>query len=42
MRLGDALAFSLTALVRHRRRSVLSALGVMVGVASVVILTGLN
>ena len=39
MRPGDALAFSLTALIRHRRRSVLSALGVMVGVASVVILT---
>ncbi len=39
MRAFDVLVFSWTALIRHRRRSVLSILGVMVGVASVVVLT---
>lgn len=39
MKAMDAIAFSWTALIRHRRRSLLSILGVMVGVASVVVLT---
>ncbi|MFP8874162.1 MAG: ABC transporter permease [Myxococcota bacterium] len=39
MRASDVIAFSWTALIRHRRRSVLSILGVTVGVASVVVLT---
>ena len=39
MKPRDLLAFSWTALVRHRRRSLLSILGVTVGVTSVVVLT---
>ncbi len=39
MRSKDLLTFSWTALVRHRRRSLLSILGVTVGVTSVVVLT---
>ena len=39
MRLSDAIIFSWTALIRHRRRSILSILGVTVGVAAVVVLT---
>ena len=42
MTTADAIAFSWTALSRHRRRSALSVLGVMVGVASVVVLTALG
>ena len=42
MKPADAVAFSWTALSRHRRRSALSVLGVMVGVASVVVLTALG
>lgn len=39
MRPIDVIEFSWTALTRHRRRSLLSVLGVTVGVASVVMLT---
>jgi putative ABC transport system permease protein len=39
---GDTIAFSWTALTRHRRRSALSLIGVMVGVAAVVVLTALG
>lgn len=39
MRPLDTISFSWTALIRHRRRSILSILGVTVGVASVVVLT---
>ena len=39
---GDAIAFSWVALTRHRRRSALSVIGVMVGVAAVVVLTALG
>ncbi|MFP6659936.1 MAG: ABC transporter permease [Myxococcota bacterium] len=39
MRPIDVIEFSWTALTRHRRRSLLSVLGVTVGVASVVVLT---
>jgi len=42
MRPADVLAFSWTALTRHRRRSTLSMLGVTVGVASVVVLTSVG
>jgi len=40
--LNDILRFALTALSRHRRRSVLSVFGMTVGVASVIILTALG
>jgi putative ABC transport system permease protein len=39
---GDLVGFAFTALSRHRRRSVLSVLGMTVGVASVVVLTALG
>ena len=39
MRPIDVIEFSWTALTRHRRRSLLSVLGITVGVASVVVLT---
>lgn len=39
---ADTVAFSWTALSRQRRRSALSVLGVMVGVAAVVVLTALG
>ena len=39
---GDILGFAFTALARHRRRSVLSVLGMTVGVASVIVLTALG
>ena len=39
---GDLIGFSVTALVRHRRRSLLSVLGMTVGVAAVVMLTALG
>jgi len=39
---ADTVLFSWTALSRHRRRSALSVLGVMVGVAAVVVLTALG
>jgi putative ABC transport system permease protein len=39
---GDAIAFSWVSLTRHRRRSALSVVGVMVGVAAVVVLTALG
>jgi putative ABC transport system permease protein len=39
---ADALAFSWTALTRHRRRSALSVVGVTVGVAAVIVLTALG
>jgi putative ABC transport system permease protein len=39
---GDLVGFAFTALSRHRRRSVLSVLGMTVGVASVVMLTALG
>lgn len=42
MNLGDLVAFSGRALAGHRLRTALSLLGVTVGVASVVILTGLG
>ena len=42
MRPEDVLNFSWTALTRHRRRSALSILGVMVGVAAVVVLTAVG
>ena len=42
MKSSDAVIFSWTALSRHRRRSALSVLGVMVGVASVIALTALG
>lgn len=42
MRPADVLAFSWTALTRHRRRSTLSILGVTVGVAAVVVLTAIG
>ncbi len=38
----DLIAFAFTALARHRLRSLLSLLGVAIGVAAVVILTGLG
>ena len=42
MTTGDLVGFAFTALSRHRRRSVLSVLGMTVGVASVVVLTALG
>jgi len=42
MSLGDVFGFALTALLRHRRRSLLSVLGMTVGVAAVVMLTALG
>jgi putative ABC transport system permease protein len=39
---GDLVGFAFTALSRHRRRSILSVLGMTVGVASVVVLTALG
>ena len=42
MNVADAAQFAWTALTRQRRRSVLSVLGVTVGVAAVVILTALG
>ncbi|MEE9608502.1 MAG: ABC transporter permease [Myxococcota bacterium] len=39
---NDTARFAWTALTRHRRRSALSILGVMVGVAAVVVLTALG
>ena len=42
MKLGDTVAFSWTALSRHRRRSALSVVGVTVGVAAVLVLTALG
>ena len=42
MSIADAAQFAWTALTRQRRRSVLSVLGVTVGVAAVVILTALG
>ena len=39
---GDLIGFAFTALLRHRRRSVLSVTGMTVGVASVVMLTALG
>ena len=42
MNLPDAAQFAWTALTRQRRRSVMSVLGVTVGVAAVVILTALG
>ena len=42
MTAGDLIGFAFTALSRHRRRSVLSVLGMTVGVASVVVLTALG
>ena len=42
MKIADAAQFAWTALTRQRRRSVLSMLGVTVGVAAVVILTALG
>jgi putative ABC transport system permease protein len=39
---GDIVGFAFTALSRHRRRSILSVLGMTVGVASVVVLTALG
>jgi putative ABC transport system permease protein len=39
---SDLVGFAFTALARHRRRSVLSVLGMTVGVASVVVLTALG
>ncbi len=42
MNLADTVAFSWTALSRHRRRSALSVLGVTVGVAAVLVLTALG
>jgi len=39
---GDMVGFALTALLRHRRRSLLSVIGMTVGVASVVVLTALG
>jgi putative ABC transport system permease protein len=39
---GDLVGFAFAALSRHRRRSVLSVLGMTVGVASVVVLTALG
>jgi putative ABC transport system permease protein len=39
---GDLVGFAFTALSRHRRRSVLSVLGMTVGVAAVVVLTALG
>jgi putative ABC transport system permease protein len=42
VRLGDLIGFAATALVRHRRRSLFSVVGMMVGVAAVVVLTALG
>ena len=42
MTAGDVFGFAGMALVRHRRRSLLSILGVTVGVAAVVVLTALG
>ena len=42
MTLRDILGFAFTALARHRRRSLFSVLGMMVGVASVIVLTALG
>jgi putative ABC transport system permease protein len=39
---GDVFAFAATALLQHRRRTLLSLLGVAVGVTAVVFLTGLG
>jgi len=39
---NDLVGFAFTALARHRRRSVLSVLGMTVGVAAVVVLTALG
>jgi putative ABC transport system permease protein len=39
---GDLVGFAFTALSRHRRRSLLSILGMTVGVAAVVVLTALG
>jgi putative ABC transport system permease protein len=39
---GDVVGFAFTALSRHRRRSLLSILGMTVGVAAVVVLTALG
>jgi len=39
---GDIFAFAATALLQHRRRTLLSLLGVAVGVTAVVFLTGLG
>ncbi len=42
MTLADLIHFASTALVRHRLRSLLSLLGVAIGVAAVVMLTALG
>jgi putative ABC transport system permease protein len=42
VKLADTVAFSWTALSRHRRRSALSMVGVTVGVAAVLVLTALG
>ena len=42
MRILDVLAFALTALLQHRRRTLLSLLGVAMGATAVIFLTGLG
>ena len=42
MRPSDLLRFATTSVIRHKRRSILSIVGVMVGVVAVIILTALG
>ena len=42
MRIGDAIKLSVQAIVSHRMRSALTALGIAVGIGAVVLLTSLG